>query len=83
MRALNILTLLAAAVLAHIPDYNDDLWDSEGNETCRVEAELTSPFWLHRWIGTYYNGTIVRTRSIARLLQILYTSYNTRRKVDA
>ncbi|KFX88880.1 hypothetical protein V490_07362 [Pseudogymnoascus sp. VKM F-3557] len=58
MRALNTLTLLAAAVLAHIPDYNDDLWDSEGNETCRVEAELTSPFWLHRWIGTYYNGTI-------------------------
>jgi hypothetical protein len=30
-----------------------------------MEAGHTSPVWLHRWIGTYYNGTVV---SIQRFL---------------
>ncbi|KFY87105.1 hypothetical protein V500_07188 [Pseudogymnoascus sp. VKM F-4518 (FW-2643)] len=66
MRAFNTLTLLAVTVSAYIRDYSDDLWDSEGNKTCRAEAELTSPSWLHRWIGTYYNGTIEVTVHVDR-----------------
>lgn len=30
------------------------------NAACREEALFTSPLWLHRWVGMYYNGTIVR-----------------------
>src|SRR6478735_4658661 len=29
------------------------------SDPCRMEAGHTSPVWLHRWIGTYYNGTVV------------------------
>ncbi|KAH8661721.1 hypothetical protein BGZ61DRAFT_539544 [Ilyonectria robusta] len=36
----------------------DDGNGSAANETCRREARYTSPLWLHRWVGTYYNGTI-------------------------
>ncbi|KAJ4029924.1 hypothetical protein NW753_013535 [Fusarium oxysporum] len=28
------------------------------SDPCRMEAGHTSPVWLHRWIGTYYNGTV-------------------------
>ncbi|KAI7759564.1 hypothetical protein LZL87_013509 [Fusarium oxysporum] len=28
------------------------------DEACRNEVGHTSPVWLHRWVGTYYNGTI-------------------------
>ncbi|CAG7562556.1 unnamed protein product [Fusarium equiseti] len=28
------------------------------NDVCRMEIGHTSPVWLHRWVGTYYNGTI-------------------------
>lgn len=35
------------------------------SDPCRMEAGHTSPVWLHRWIGTYYNGTVV---SIQRFL---------------
>lgn len=28
------------------------------NDACRMEIGHTSPVWLHRWVGTYYNGTI-------------------------
>ncbi|KAM6515612.1 hypothetical protein FALCPG4_013831 [Fusarium falciforme] len=28
------------------------------DEACRNEVGQTSPVWLHRWVGTYYNGTI-------------------------
>lgn len=38
--------------------------EADGEETsrdefCRINALYYSPLWLHRWIGTYYNGTIV------------------------
>lgn len=32
---------------------------SSRDEFCRINARYYSPLWLHRWIGTYYNGTIV------------------------
>ncbi|RBR04370.1 hypothetical protein FVER53590_00110 [Fusarium verticillioides] len=28
------------------------------SDPCRMEIGHTSPIWLHRWIGTYYNGTV-------------------------
>jgi hypothetical protein len=33
------------------------------NDACRMEVGHTSPVWLHRWVGTYYNGTIVSGES--------------------
>ena len=38
------------------------------NATCRTDALLTSPLWLHRWVGSYYNGTIVRKPSPSKLM---------------
>lgn len=43
-------------------DDGEDEADREQNsrdENCRINALYYSPLWLHRWIGTYYNGTIV------------------------
>lgn len=43
-------------------DSDGERGDSGGvgpDEHCRTEARYFSPLWLHRWIGTYYNGTIV------------------------
>ena len=45
-------------------DEDGDEDDSGGEENsrdafCRINARYHSPLWLHRWIGTYYNGTIV------------------------
>lgn len=43
-------------------DSDSDEGDSGGpdpDDPCRIDARYYSPLWLHRWIGTYYNGTIV------------------------
>ncbi|KFY40424.1 hypothetical protein V495_05436 [Pseudogymnoascus sp. VKM F-4514 (FW-929)] len=32
--------------------------------TCLEERSDTNPFWLHQWMGTYYNGTIEISASI-------------------
>ncbi|EEU33372.1 uncharacterized protein NECHADRAFT_89545 [Fusarium vanettenii 77-13-4] len=39
-------------------DGESDPSQSDFNRTCQRKADFSSPLWLHRWIGTYYNGTI-------------------------
>lgn len=43
-------------------DSGEDDFDreqSDRDDFCTIHARFHSPLWLHRWIGTYYNGTIV------------------------
>jgi hypothetical protein len=37
------------------------------SDPCRMEIGHTNPIWLHRWVGTYYNGTVVSLQSFLYL----------------
>jgi hypothetical protein len=45
---LDILNGGSGSLVAREASDSEDLWHSPANNTCRVEAQFTSPFWLHR-----------------------------------